>query len=127
MRKRLPVLAAAEPLEQYAQQFDPLFSKRKQRAGFRRYLEGLLRPAERNTTRTALANSEPIIGAHQPRVQSLQWFLSEATWDAAVINRQRRDLLLTNPDTAPHRHGALVIAETGDRKDGTKTAFVGRQ
>ncbi len=127
MSKRLPVLPAAEPLEQYAQQFDPLFSKRNQRAGFRRYLDGLLLPAERNKTLTALANSEPITGAHQPQVQSLQWFLSEATWDADVINRQRLDLLLNNPDTVPHRHGALVIDETGDRKDGTKTAFVGRQ
>ena len=127
MSKRLPVPPAPEPLELYAQHFDPLFAKRNQRAGFRRYLEGLLLPAERNKTLTALANSEPIVGAQQPQVQSLQWFLSEATWDAAGINRQRLDLLLNTPSTAPHTHGALVIDETGDRKDGTKTAFVGRQ
>ncbi|MCA1838637.1 MAG: hypothetical protein LC674_07900, partial [Actinobacteria bacterium] len=40
------------PLEKYAQNFDELFNARAQREGFRRYLEGLLLPAERNKTLT---------------------------------------------------------------------------
>jgi SRSO17 transposase len=37
------------------------------------------------------------------------------------------DLLRADPTSAPDSHGVLVIDETGDRKDGHKTAHVGRQ
>src|SRR5215203_5443586 len=77
MTKRLLVNPAPGPLEHYAQRFDDLFSRaRAQREGFRRYLEGLLLPAERNKTLTALANSEPLAGAQRKEAQSLQWSLS---------------------------------------------------
>ncbi len=74
MTKRLPVDPAPGPLEDYAQRFDDLFEARAQREGFRRYLEGLLLPAERNKTLTALANTEPLAGAQRKEAQSLQWF-----------------------------------------------------
>jgi hypothetical protein len=48
MTKRSPVSPAPGPLEDYALSFDDLFGARAQRHGFRRYLEGLLLPAERN-------------------------------------------------------------------------------
>jgi hypothetical protein len=60
-------------------------------------------------------------------VQSLQWFLSESNWDAAAVNQRRRELMTQTPNTAPHAEGVLVIDETGDVKDGTHTAHVGRQ
>jgi hypothetical protein len=66
MTKRLPVTPAPGPLEEYAQKFDGLFNARAQREGFRRYLEGLLLPAERNKTLTALANAEPLVGLSTP-------------------------------------------------------------
>ena len=53
---------------------------------FRRYLEGLLLPAERNKTLTALANTEPVVGAQHRQAQSLQWFLSESTWEPHTLN-----------------------------------------
>ncbi len=71
MSNRLPVSPAPDPLETYAQLFDSLFAKRNQRDAFRRYLEGLLLPTERNKTLTALANTEPVVGAQHPRAQSL--------------------------------------------------------
>jgi hypothetical protein len=71
------------------------------REAFRRYLEGLLLPAERTKTLTALANAEPTLGAQPPRVQSLQWFLSESTCDAAAVNARRVALLRRDPTTAP--------------------------
>ena len=37
------------------------------------------------------------------------------------------ELLLADPATAPHGGGVLVIDDSGDRKDGTKTAHVGHQ
>ena len=84
-------------------------------------------PAERNKTLTALANVEPVVGAQRPAAQRLQWFLSESTWDAAAVSARRLDLLHADPATAPHGGGVLIVDETGDRKDGPKTAHVGRQ
>jgi SRSO17 transposase len=76
MTNRYPVSPAPGPLENYAESFDDLFGARAQRRAFRRYLEGLLLPAERNKTLTALANTEPVVGAQRKEAQSLQWFLS---------------------------------------------------
>jgi len=127
MSQRLPATPAPGPLEEYCAHFDPLFGRLNQREGFRRYLEGLLLPQERSKTLTALANAEPIVGAQNPSVQSLQWFVSESDWDQEALNTRRLALLQEEPQTAPDSQGVLVIDETGDRKAGTKTAHVGRQ
>src|SRR5512134_2238299 len=124
MSRRLPVSPAPEPLEAYVQYFDPLFAKRNQRDAFRRYLEGLLLPAERNKTLTALANTEPVAGAQRKEAQSLQWFLSESRWDPKEVNQRRIELLFEESASAaaPKEKGVLVIDEHGDRKWGKKTA-----
>jgi hypothetical protein len=127
MTKRIDLIPSAEPLEAYARHFDDLFGKSNQREEFRRYLEGLLLPTERHKTLTGLVNTEPLVGAQLPRAQKLQWFLSESTWDERKVQAQRLSLLLDDPSTAPNGHGVLVIDETGDRKDGHKTAHVSRQ
>jgi len=127
MTKRLPAAPAPGPLEDYAARFDDLFGTLAQRQAFRRYLQGLLLPAERNKTLTALANTEPVVGAQRKEAQGLQWFLSESTWDPEEVNRRRVDLMLEDPRTALDGGGALVIDETGDRKDGKATAHVGKQ
>jgi hypothetical protein len=51
MTKRIDIIPAPEPLEAYARHFDDLLGKSNQREGFRRYLEGLLLPTERQKTR----------------------------------------------------------------------------
>ena len=51
----------------------------------------------------------------------------ESVWDADTVNTRRLELLRGDPETAPHGEGVLVIDETGDRKDGTKTAHVAHQ
>jgi SRSO17 transposase len=128
MTKRLPVDPAPGPLEGYAARFDDLFGARAQREGFRRYLEGLLLPAERNKTLTALANTEPLKGAQRREAQSLQWFLSESGWDPKEVNERRiGGLLFEERAIAPSGKGVLVIDEHGDRKWGKRTAHVGRQ
>ncbi len=126
MTQRQAASPAPGPLEAYAQHFDDLFRTVNQRDGFRQYLAGLLLPTERNKTLTALVNAEPISGAQDPAVQALQWFLSEATWDAAAVTERRGALLRTDPATAPDAAGVLVIDATGDRTWGTQTAHVGR-
>jgi hypothetical protein len=127
MTRRYPVSPAPGPLEDYAECFDDLFGARAQRHSFRRYLEGLLLPAERNKTLTALANTEPVSGAQRKEAQSLQWFLSESKWDPKEVNARRLELLREAPPTAPTEDGVLVIDEHGDRKWGKHTAHVGRQ
>jgi hypothetical protein len=127
MTRRRPCPAAPGPLEDYAARFDDLFGSLAQRRGFREYLAGLLAPRDRNKTLTALAGAEPVAGAQHPAVQRLQFFLSESRWDPERVNDRRLELLRADPATAPHGGGVLVIDDSGDRKDGTKTAHVGRQ
>ena len=127
MSTRRPCPPAPGPLEDYAQRFDALFSSLAQRRGFREYLQGLLLPRDRNKTLTGLAGAEPITGAQRREVQRLQFFLSESTWDHQQLNDRRVALLCQDPATAPNNEGALVIDDTGDRKDGTATAHVARQ
>jgi hypothetical protein len=104
-----------------------VFTHVAQRRGFREYVAGLLAPRGRNKTLTALAGAEPVTGSKLPAVQRLQFFLSESVWDPERVNGRRLELLLASPVTAPHGGGVLVIDDSGDRKDGTKTAHVGRQ
>src|SRR5437763_13727934 len=113
MSKRLPATAAPGLLEPFSAAFDPLFSKRNQRDTFRQYLANLLLPTERNKTLTALANTEPVVGAQHPYAQSLQWFLSESTWDAEAVNERRIAVVRADPVTAPPENGVLVIGERG--------------
>lgn len=127
MTKRIEVAPAPAPLEEYIKHFDPVFGRSNQRESFRQYLEGLLLPSERNKTLTGLVNTEPVVGAGLPRAQRLQWFLSESDWDERLVQAKRLHLLMEDPQTAPTDRGVLVIDETGDRKDGHKTAHVGRQ
>ncbi|WP_438471193.1 IS701 family transposase, partial [Streptomyces asiaticus] len=127
MTARRPCPPAPGRLEQYAVGFDDLFDSLAQRRGFRQYLTGLLAPRERNKTLTCLAGAEPVAGAQHPAVQRLQFFLSESPWEHERINARRLERLLDDPRTAPHAGGVLVIDDSGDRKDGTATANVGRQ
>ena len=127
MTRRLPCPVAPGPLEGYAVRFDDLFGSLAQRRGFRGYLAGLLAPRDRNKTLTALAGAEPVAGAQHRSVQRLQFFLSESRWDPGRVNARRLELLAADPAAAPHEAGVLVIDDSGDRKDGVKTAHVGRQ
>nr|WP_211834289.1 MULTISPECIES: transposase [Streptomyces violaceusniger group] len=114
-------------MEDYAARFDDLFFSLAQRRGFREYLTGLLAPRERNKSITCLAGAEPVAGAGMPAVQRLQFFLSESPWEAEQVNDRRLELLREQSTTAPHDGGVIVIDDSGDRKDGTATAHVGRQ
>jgi hypothetical protein len=127
MTRRVPCPPAPGLLEDYAARFDDLLPNVAQRRALRGYLHGLLLPRERNKTLTGLAGTEPVLGAQAPPAQRLQWFLSESPWDAAALNDRRLALLLADPATRPHEEGVLIIDETGDRKDGTRTAHVAHQ
>src|SRR6476660_5054296 len=127
MTQRRPCPVGPGTLAGYAARFDDLFGSLAQRRGFRESLAGLMAPRDRNKTLTALAGAEPVTGAQHPAVQRLQFFLSESRWDPDRVNARRLDLLLADPATAPHGSGVLVIDDSGDRRDGAKTAHVGHQ
>jgi SRSO17 transposase len=127
MTARQPCPPAPGPLEAYAAEFDACFPTLAQRRDFREYLTGLLLPRDRHKTLTALAGAEPVTQAHAAPVQRLQYFLSEAAWDAEAVNARRLELLAQEPPTGWHAGGVLVVDDTGDRKDGTATAHVARQ
>ncbi|WP_327669596.1 MULTISPECIES: IS701 family transposase [unclassified Streptomyces] len=127
MTSRLPCPPAPGPLEEYAARFDGVFATLAQRRGFRECLVGLLAPRDRNKTITCLAGAEPVDGAGGAAVQRLQFFVSESTWDSEKVNDRRLELLRANEATTPHDGGVIIIDDSGDRKDGTATAHVGRQ
>jgi hypothetical protein len=122
MTERLPCPPAPGPLEEYAAQYDDRLGTLAERRGFREYPQGLLLPRDRHKSLTGLVGTETVVGAQAPAVQRLQFFLSESPWDAEAINRRRLELLVTDPATALHDDGVLVIDDSGDRKAGTKTA-----
>src|ERR1700751_5783636 len=127
MTRHRPCPAAPGPLEGYAARFDDLFSRLAQRRGVRACLAGLRPRRDRNKPLTARAGAEPVTGAQHPAVQRLQFFLSESRWDPDRVNARRLELLAADPAAAPHGGGVLVVDDSGDRKDGTKTAHVGHQ
>ena len=127
MTRRVPCPPAPGLLEDYAAQFDDQFASVAQRRALREYLHGLLLLRERNKTLTGLAGTEPVVGAQAPPAQRLQWFLSESAWDVEAITARRLEVLVREAATRPHDGGVLIIDETGDRKDGTKTAHVAHQ
>jgi SRSO17 transposase len=127
MTARRACAPAPGPLEAYALQFDDLFGVLAQRESFRAYLQGLLLPRDRNKTLTALAGTEPVVGAQAAPVQRLQFFLSEASWDAAAVNRRRLEVLWAVDELRPHAQGVLIVDDSGDRKAGSQTAHVARQ
>ncbi|MFE5190559.1 transposase [Streptomyces sp. NPDC056628] len=85
---------------------------------------------ERNKTLTCLAEAEPAAKAPHPAVQRPQFFLSESLGEHERVNARRLERLTgnpPNPPTAPHAGGVLVVDDSGDPKEGTATAHVGRQ
>ncbi|GGZ35109.1 hypothetical protein GCM10010365_64920 [Streptomyces poonensis] len=66
-------------------------------------------------------------GSQHPAVQRLQVFLSESPWEHEQINVRRLQRLLDDSRTVPHAGQVLVIDDSGDPKEGTATAHVGRQ
>lgn len=78
-------------------------------------------------TLACLVGAEPVTEAGRSQVQRLQFFLSGSCCNAEKVNEVPLRLLLSGRHTAPHAHGVLVVDDSGDRKDGTVTAFTGRQ
>lgn len=117
-----------EPLDGYCTLLDPAFHRSEQKKAFRTYLQGLLLSAERNTTATYMANTEPgKSGSKHKAAQQIQWFLSESSWLPEDLHQARRAVMENLDGLHNDEPAVLIIDETGDRKYGTHTAHVGRQ
>lgn len=79
MTQRRETTPAPGLLETFVQGFDSLFERWNQREGLRRYLEGLLLPAERNKTLTGLANTAPGQGARRHARRACNGFCPSRT------------------------------------------------
>lgn len=125
MTARRPCPPAPGPLEEYAARFDDLFFSLAQRRGFREYLAPGAAGAEQDDHLPGRRGAGGRCG--DAGVQRLQFFLSESPWEAKLVNDRRLELLREESATAPHDGGVIVIDDSGDRKDGSATAHVGRQ
>jgi hypothetical protein len=63
----------------------------------------------------------------QRRSVQRQFFLSASQWDPDLVNVRRLELWRADPTIVPHGSGVLVIDDSGDRKEGVKTAHVDHQ
>ncbi len=127
MTAHRPCPPALGPLEEYAARFDDLFGSLAQRRGFHEYLTGLLAPRDRSKTITCRAGAEPVVGAGGPAVQrsSSSCPKRPGTPTGSTVG----GLSCCGCRRRPRRTaaGLIVIDDSGDRKDGTATAHVGRQ
>jgi hypothetical protein len=127
MTRRRACPPAPGPPEDDAARCDDLVETRARRRGFRASRRGPLLPRERNKARTALAGAEPLVGARHPDVRRPQVSLPESPREPEALSARRPELLPADAPTRPRAGGVLVIDETGDRKDGTRTARGGPQ
>lgn len=78
------VLAAMPKcFENWCRRFDDVFSRHKQRQGFRTYLGGLLGESQRKNLTQIATNT--IDGSYN----SLRHFLNDAPWEADKLNERR--------------------------------------
>jgi SRSO17 transposase len=102
-------------LTTWLEYFEPVFAHRAQRGGLRRYVEGVLCDSRRKSMAAMWARlRDP--GTYQ----GLQYFITEATWEAAALWRALRA-------TIPARSGVLVLDGTGFPKQGSASVGVQRQ
>ena len=101
--------------------FDDVFTHKAQKTGFRHYLAGLLGESERKNL-TQLSKDAVGLSYHR-----LHHFLTEAPWDAEVLNERRLQVMQQCSQTKIRRGFSLIIDDSGHRKSGSGTAGVGRQ
>jgi len=76
------VVGMVTELAAYHQIYSPLFQRREQRENAELYLRGLLSPLERKSVEPMVLE---LIGVDRNAIRSLQGFVSDGTWDDAVI------------------------------------------
>lgn len=107
--------------ESFFENFDDLWSRPNQHAGFRAYVLGLLSEAHRKNIAVL---SDKVVGQDY---QSLHHFLTESPWADEALNRRRIAVLQADRRTASRKDGVLILDDTGVPKKGHSTEGVKRQ
>lgn len=107
--------------ENWCHQFDDVFSRQKQREGFRIYLGGLLGESQHKNLAQIASNT--VDGSYN----SLRHFLNEVLWDADKLNNRRLEVMHQCRQTTLLRSFTLIVDGSGHRKSGDDTDGVGRQ
>lgn len=120
MKEQLPAVMP-QCFENWCRRFDDLFSRQKQRQGFRTYLGGLLGESGRKNLAQIASNT--VEGSYN----SLRHFLNEAPWNVEQLNNRRLEVMSQCRQTTPSRGFTLIVDDSGHRKSGDTTDGVGRQ
>src|SRR4029453_8344055 len=110
--------AALPALADFLQPFHIQFCRRESQAALERYLTGLLTDHPRKNCDTLAAI---VPGTSE---QQLQGLLTTMQWDAAALNRQRVERMLTLPTAGD---AVLIFDDTGFLKKGPSSFWGTRQ
>jgi hypothetical protein len=111
-------------IEKFLQHFNPVFSTKHQRAIFREFIYALFSDYKRLSL-AAIANNTTIT------YQRLQYFFSEANWNAQEINNVRIRLLQKQKTTGANPTGVLAIDDTAvpkphaEKTEGAQVQYCG--
>ena len=107
--------------DKWCRRFDDVFTHKAQKTGFRHYLGGLLGESERKNL-TQMSKDAYGVTYHR-----LHHFLTEAPWNAGLLNERRLQVMQQCSQTKIRRGFTLIIDDSGHRKSGKLTAGIGRQ
>jgi len=107
--------------DKWCRRFDDVFTHKAQKTGFRHYLGGLLGARERKNL-TQMSKDAYGVTYHR-----LHHFLTEAPWNAGLLNERRLQVMQQCSQTKIRRGFTLIIDDSGHRKSGKLTAGIGRQ
>jgi SRSO17 transposase len=113
-----------EELRAYHAIYSPLFQRCEQREGAARSLHGLLLDSPRKSIESMVLALE---GPHAKAVRTLQWFISEGTWDDEVLLHRHWpevDTLLGEDDGVLTLDGSALLQQ-GQASVGVKRQYCG--
>lgn len=108
-------------LAAYHQIYSPLFQRREQRENAELYLRGLLSPLERKSVEPMVLE---LMGVDRNAIRSLQYFVSDGTWDdAAILQRHWAEVERTMGEA----DGVVMVDGSDFPKQGKESVGVKRQ
>jgi SRSO17 transposase len=114
--------AAMPPcFDRWCKRFDDIWGHQAQKREFKNYIGGLLGESERKNL-SQMANNAVGVTYHR-----LHHFLTEAPWEAQVVNERRLMVMNQCSQTRITRGFTLIVDDSGHRKSGNFTSGVGRQ
>ena len=115
------VSMAADELQVFHRQFQPLFQRREQRVWSLLYLCGQLSNLERKTIEPMMLS---LLGADPNAIRGMQQFIGQGEWDSAVLMRHAQDLVSA---WLGEEEGVVIVDGSGFPKQGSHSVGVAHQ